>query len=124
MDVEEADGVTQSVDDIYQSMDQSKLVVDRDDIAVGDASIAPFAVKHIQRLLQIRAAHKAPKALITDMLKYIHQEFKGVDGIHELPTTWQQCERAIQDVKPKFVKVTNPNMQDVCCKLDHIFQLD
>ena len=119
MYVDEQDDV-RAVNIIYESMNKRKSVIDRDDITVPDPPLpSAFAVKHIQRLLNIRAAHKAPKAIITDMLKYIHEEFRGVDGIHELPTTWQKCEHAISHVKPQFIKVTIMHATETCIHMTH-----
>jgi hypothetical protein len=86
-------------------IDLSESVVDRGDIGLGDPPVNEFVDRHIQRLLSIRSEIKAPKSAITKILAYIHEEFKEVDGVKDLPRTWQQCESKIKHVKPKFIKV-------------------
>jgi hypothetical protein len=81
------------------------IAIDRTDIDVPINPLASTTALHIEKLLSIRARHKAPKALITDLLAYIHESFPDAPGVSELPTTWQQCEQAIQHVKPVFIKV-------------------
>jgi hypothetical protein len=83
----------------------SDIAVDRTDIDVPPNPLASTTAIHIEKLLSIRARHKAPKALITDLLAYIHESFPDAPGVSDLPTTWQQCEQAIQHVKPVFIKV-------------------
>jgi hypothetical protein len=94
-----------SVNEIRKSMNLNDVIFDRKDIEIGDPPLSSFNVKHIEKLLSIRSRHKAPKSIITDILRYIHEEFKEMPGIQDLPTTWQQCETALKSVKPTFIKV-------------------
>jgi hypothetical protein len=91
---------------LSQSLNKDQFVFDRNDIDIPISPSVPIVTAlHIERLLQIRAHHKAPKEMISDMLAYMHDAFKGSPGIHELPKTWRQCETAIKHVKPTFIKV-------------------
>jgi hypothetical protein len=81
------------------------IAFDRTDIDVPALSLTSTTTHHIEKLLNIRARHKAPKALITDLLSYIHETFADDPDIAGLPTTWQGCEQAIKQNKPTFIKV-------------------
>ena len=64
---------------------------------------------HIIDLLNIRSRHKAPKELINDILAYIHHRYsdKFIDPnyLSNVPTSYQEIDRLIQDLKSQFIKV-------------------
>jgi hypothetical protein len=70
--------------------------------------------EHIEDLFAIRERHKAPKAIITSILAYVHKWYdksdsslsdRGATFTKQLPYSWQRCDALFDEDKPQFIKV-------------------
>jgi hypothetical protein len=94
-------------------VDYETKIKDKDDINVAPPKprIDQDRLDLIQSVLGIREKHKTTKAVITAIFQLLHEKFTEHDDVKQLPKTWQQANAMLDELKPKFIKVTHASLR-------------